>query len=148
MKLVLELDIPDSGTINDAGFVTTKRFRSEVSIRIPWIERSEADSDSAHWEHVEWQLRKSLAFELLGSGKNLLGALTQALCVNLRARKYQREPGFLGKRAAVTEPSPPPSVPPEPFVPPATPTLPSLVNPAVEPDEADSDHVVGPPESV
>jgi hypothetical protein len=138
------LDVPDGEVINDAGFATTKRYRSAFTVRIPWIERSEADNDDAHWQNVEWKLRKSLALELLGSGKNVLAGLTKALCDKLRSGSYQREPGFLGRHDVKTEPSPPPSSPPETFIPPPTPTLPSQVNPVLEPVAEDSDHVDAP----
>ena len=146
LKLVLELDVPDSSHPNEAGFPSNKRHRSSFTVRIPWIERSEADSDDAHWQNVEWQLRKSLAFELLGTSKNVLASITEGLVSKLRAGVFQRTPGFCpADRAGETMPSPPPSTPPETLIPPPTPTLPSQAHPALEPAEG-SDHVDVPSE--
>ena len=139
MKLILELDRPDSSEMNEQGYPTEQRFRAAISIRIPWIERSEADSEECHWQKIEWELRKALAFELLGSGKNILGALTKSLCEKIRSNVYERQPGFTpGNPTALTQPSPPPSGAVVPFVPPPTPTLPSVVNPDLEPFAEDS----------
>jgi len=144
MKLVLEYDRPDSEVLDDAGFPTTQRFRAAISIRIPWVERGEGEDADAHWEQIAHHFHRSLAFELLGSGKNLLGSLVKTLCANLRAEKpSSRLPSPFGSFIEETEPSPPSSD----ATPPATPTLPSGVAPPSPAPESGSDHVDVPSES-
>lgn len=146
MRLVLELDRPDSSVLDDAGFPTQQRFRTTIVMRIPWVERTESESEDAMWERIEWEFRKSLAFEILGSGKDIIGALTRTLCAKLRAGTASaRFSSPFGTYFEQTEPAPPSSAADDSSVPPPTPTLPSGV--ALPIPAPDSDHVDAPPES-
>jgi len=81
----------------------------------------------------ECEFRKTLAVELVGSGKNVLGSLVRELLGRLRhGGPAELMPSPFSLRGSETVPSPPPSQPPPSFAPPLTPTLPSVVTPPVE----------------
>jgi hypothetical protein len=147
LKLVLELDRPN-GAFDDAGFPSVTRFRSTVSVRIPFLQPSEAESEDAMWQRVEWEFRRSLAFELLGTDSNMLGALTKTLIEGVRADKGERLPSFLGTHVPDTQQSPSSGAPAA-SVPALAPTLPSQTAPVLEPSDepVEGVHVDASPDS-